>query len=229
MKTIRIIVTILAFFPVFAMGQECIFFYPEMEGAELTYQNYDKKGEITGSYFQKVTSYKKTTNGAEATIFFKTFDKKDKPVTEATLEVACEEGIFYFDMRGFINQQMISAYEDMEISVETENLEMPGKMNVGDVLKDGFLTMDISSSGMKIMTMKITISDRKVETKESVTTRAGTYDCFKISSVTTTKSPMKMVINSTEWFSVGTGLVKSESYSGSGKFMGKSELIDLKR
>jgi hypothetical protein len=214
--------------PLMVFGQDCVFFYPEMEGAELTYQQFDKKGEVNGSIFQKVSKYKKNSEGAEATILLKTFDKKDKQISESYLEVSCKEGIFYFDMRGYINQQMVSAYEDMEVSVETESLELPGKLNVGDVLKDGFLTMEISNSGIKIMTMKISINDRKVESKESVSTKAGTFECYKISSLVTTRTPIKMEVNSVEWFSIGTGMIKSESYSANGKFMGKSELADLK-
>ena len=183
---------------------------------------------MSGSSYQKVTKYKKTSDGAEATILFKTFDKKNKAVGESYLEVACEGGIFYFDMKGYINQQMVSAYEDMEVALETENLELPGKLTIGDVLKDGFLIMEISNSGIKIMTMKISITDRKVESKESVTTKAGTFDCYKISSIVTTKTPVKMEMSTAEWFSIGTGMIKSESYSGSGKFMSKTELSELK-
>lgn len=214
--------------PLASYGQDCIFFYPEMVGAELTYEQFNKKGEISGSTFHRVNKFKKTSDGAEATILFKTFDKKNKPVSESYLEVACKAGVFYFDMRGYINQQMVSAYEDMEVVIETDNLELPGKLNIGDALKDGFLTMDISNSGVKIMTMKISITDRKVETKESVTTKAGTFDCYKISSIVTTRTPVKMDISTAEWYSIGTGIIKSESFSGSGKFIGRSELTDLK-
>ena len=226
-KTLLTILVLIAHLTLYS--QECDFFYPEMEGAELIYQQFDKNGEISGSTSQKVSKFKKTFDGAEATILLITFDKKNKPVSESYLEVSCKSGIFYFDMRGYINQQMVSAYEDMEVVVHTENLEMPGRLNIGDDLKDGFLTMEISNSGVKFMTMQISITDRKVESLESVTTKAGSFECYKISSKVITKTPVKMEMNTKEWYSVGTGLIKSESYSGSGKFMGKSELTELKR
>lgn len=225
----KTLLTIFLLAPLALFSQDCVFFYPEMEGAELIYQQFNKNGEISGSTSQKVSKFKKTSDGAEATILLKTFDKKNKPVSESYLEVSCKSGIFYFDMRGYINQQMASAYKDMEVVVHTENLEIPGKLNIGDVLKDGFLTMEISNSGVKFMTMQISITDRKVESKESVTTKAGSFECYKISSKITTKTPVTMEMNTTEWFSTGTGLIESESYSGSGKFMGKSELVELKR
>ncbi len=61
-------------------------------------------------------------------------------------------------------------------------LEYPANMNVGDQLKDGQLSMDYeSTSGLK-SSIEISITERKVEGKESVTTSAGTWECFKISA-----------------------------------------------
>ncbi len=165
---------------------------------------------------------------SEATILFKTYDKNDKPLSESMLGVKCEAGIFYVDMEGYINQQMVSAYEDMEVKVETDNLELPGKLSPGDVLKDVSLKMDISSSGFKIMTLQLTITDRLVESKENITTAAGSFECFKINQNIVTSRPVRTTMKTTEWLSPGTGMIKSESYNGSGKFMGRSELIELK-
>ncbi len=219
--------TVLIIFSLVLFGQECTFYYPETEGAELVYQHFDKKDNLSSSSSQKVTSYKVKPGGAEATILVKTYDEKGKPVSESELKVKCESGTFYFDMKGYINQQMMSAYEDMEVKVETENLEMPGKLNAGDILQDGNLVMDISSGGMKFMTMQISITDRKVESRETITTKAGTFECFKISENVTTKAPVNVTVKTIEWLCPGTGVVKSESYSGGDKYMGKTELIAL--
>ncbi|MGD2035673.1 MAG: hypothetical protein PVF73_11485 [Bacteroidales bacterium] len=228
MKQKAFVTGLFLFASLLLFGQECSFYYPRMEGTELVYQHYYKKGDPSGSSSHRVTHYKEFPGGAEATILFRTFDKKGKPVSESTLEVKCESGTFYFDMRGYINQQMVSAYEDMEVKVETDNLELPGNISPGDVLKDGSVTMDVSSSGLKIMSMKTSVTDRKVEAKESVTTKAGTFDCYRISSVVTTASPVKIVMETMEWFSPGTGMIKSESYSRS-KLAGRSELTELNK
>lgn len=141
-----------------------------------------------------------------------------------------ECSFYYLQMEGaeLINQQMISAYKDMDVKLETENLELPGKLNIEDELKDGSLTMEVRSSGIKIMTMKFIISDRKVEAKENITTDAGTFECYKLSSIVSITAPMKITMKSIEWLSPETGMIKSESYNGSDKYMGKTELIELK-
>ena len=229
MKNKQVIGFILALLSGLVFGQECIFYYPETEGAELVYQHFDNKDKITGKTSQKVTVYRQTANGAEAEIAVKSFDDKGELIADYLLEVRCEAGIFYFDISGYINQEMIKAYENMEMKVSTENLEMPSNLKEGQILKDGKITMDISNSGMKLMTMEVDISDRKVVGKENVTPPAGRFECYKITQTTTTKMGMKMVVKSTEWLSPGTGMIKSESYSGSDKYMGKSELVEINR
>jgi len=76
-----------------------------------------------------VTSYKVKPGGAEATILVHTYDEKGKSVSESELEVKCESGTFYFDMKSYINQQMMSAYEDMEVKVIREVINIWAKPN----------------------------------------------------------------------------------------------------
>jgi hypothetical protein len=227
MKFRQIIGTILITFSGIVIGQDCIFYYPETEGTELVYQHFDKKGKPSSKSSQKVTVYKQTPTGAEAEIAVKMYDDKGELISENELRVRCEAGIFYFDMSGYLNQEMMSAYESMEMKVHTENLEMPSKLKVGEELKDGSITIEISNSGMKLMTIKVIVSDRNVLGEENVTTAAGTFECYKLTQTVTTKMGMQMVVKSTDWLSPGTGMIKSESYSGSDKFTGRSELVEI--
>jgi hypothetical protein len=78
--------------------------------------------------------------------------------------------------------------------------------------------MDINNNGLK-QTVSMTISDRKVEGKESVTTAAGTWDCFKISYkskmvVKTAGIGIPVNIEGNEWYAPGVGVVKTQSKSG---------------
>jgi hypothetical protein len=229
MKFRQIIGTILISLSGIVIAQDCIFYYPETEGTELVYQHFDKKGNPSSKSSQKVTVYKQTANGAEAEIAVKMYDEKGELVSENELQVRCEAGVFYFDMSGYLNQEMMSAYESMEVKVNTDNLEMPSKLKVGETLKDGSITIEISSSGMKLMTIEVAVTNRNVLSEENVTTAAGTFRCYKITQTVTTKMGMQMVVKSTDWLSPGTGMVKSESYSDSDKPMGKSELIKINR
>jgi len=209
-------------FSPFISAQKCDFYYPQTKGAELVYKNYDKNGKSTGTSTQKVVDYKETATGSEATISNKSTDTKGK-TTEAQLNVKCEGGIFYFDMKGYLNQDP-NAYQGMDVKMDAHNLEMPSNLKAGDKMKDGWVKMDVSSGGMKIMSMQIDITDRTVVGKESVTTPAGTFDCLKISQNATTKMGMTITSKSTQWMCSGTGMIKTETYSSDGKLAGSTIL-----
>jgi len=116
----------------------------------------------------------------------------------------------------------------MEMSVEGGNLEMPWKLKAGDMLKDGDLKMSFSSGGTTMMNMTTSITNRKVEAVENVTTPAGTYECYKISYEIATKMMINIKMKGVEWYAKNVGLVKSESYSTDGKLMGSTVLSGLK-
>jgi hypothetical protein len=100
-------------------------------------------------------------------------------------------------------------------------------MNVGDQLKEGNFVMDYeSTSGLK-SSIEISITERKVEGKETVTTTAGTWECYKISAknkivskIGDTGIPIRMDV--IEWFAPGFGIVKTESKTG------KTEITSIK-
>ena len=80
--------------------------------------------------------------------------------------------------------------------------------------------------GTVIMNMFVNITNRKVEGKESVTTPAGTFDCFKITYDIETKFGVKIERNAIEWIAKNVGTVRSESYKGD-KLEGYTELTKL--
>ena len=123
------------------------------------------------------------------------------------------------DMKMMIPQQQMEQFKNMEMKAESNYLEYPANMKEGDQLKDANFTMT-AQNGPVPYNMDMKISERKVLGKESVTTPAGTWECFKISSKS--KINMKMGINipmnfeTTEWYAPGFGIVKSENSKGGG-------------
>jgi hypothetical protein len=97
-------------------------------------------------------------------------------------------------------------------------IEYPANMKVGDHLKDATLDMNIDNQGMK-QNVNMVTTDRTVVGKESITTSAGTWDCYKItfnSKITIKTMGIGMPFNfeGTEWFAPGFGIVKTESKHG---------------
>jgi len=129
-------------------------------------------------------------------------------------------------MNLFFDQKRLEAYKDMDIQVDAEYLEFPSNMKKGDELKDGIMTVTVSTSVMTIANIKVEISERLVDGIEKITTPAGTFTCTKISyNVFTKVGFVKVSTNVTEWYAKGVGIVKSESYNKkNGKYLGKSVL-----
>jgi hypothetical protein len=97
-------------------------------------------------------------------------------------------------------------------------MEYPASMNIGDQLKDATMDMEIENKGMK-QSVSMIVNNRKVEGKESVTTAAGTWDCYKISykskiTIRTMGIGIPVSFEGTEWFAPGFGIVKTQSKHG---------------
>jgi hypothetical protein len=145
--------------------------------------------------------------------------------------MTCSNGVLVMDMRKFIPQEQQQAFSSYEMKIEAENLELPSKLTPGQSLKNGSITMTAIGSPLP-MTLSVAITDRKVAGKESITTPAGTFDCYKITSKTTTQTKMGMNItfefSTTEWIAEKIGMVKSESVDKNGKSAGYTILVSRK-
>jgi hypothetical protein len=211
------------------IAQDCPMYYPDKENTQMEYKQYDKKGGLSGSSVQKITSIKKSAGSTEVAVSAESFDAKGKSLGTANLKARCEGGIFYIDMSNYLNQQSTEAYKDMEMSVEGGNLEMPSGMKAGDMLKDGDMKMAFSSGGVNVMNMAITITNRKVEAVENLTTPAGSFECYKISyDIATKMMGINVKMKGIEWYAKGVGMVKSESYNKDAKLQGSTVLSSLK-
>jgi hypothetical protein len=201
------------------------------EGASTTMTSYNDDGKPTGSTKTNYSKVTKTAVGTSVTATQENFDKKGKSTTKSEYTIKCSGGTLFFDMKMMIPQQQQEQYKDFEMTMDGADLEMPSKLEVGANLKDALITIKVSSKGtpMPMMNMSISITDRKVEAYESVTTAAGTFMCYKISEHFESKTMFSIKGKSINWFSFEAGNVKTESYKDNDKFMGKTELTEIKK
>lgn len=210
---------------------QCNDYYVLEQGTEWTYENFGKNGKTAGKNQQKVTAYEKIGNGFRATINSIIFSDKGKKLMEADLEMTCDNGVMIMDMRKFIPEEQQKAFSSYEMKIESDNLELPSKLSAGQTLKNGSVTMSAVGSPIP-MTMAVQITDRKVVGKETITTPAGTFDCYKITSKSNTQTKMginmSFEFSSTEWIAEKVGMVKSESFDKNGKSNGYTVLVSRK-
>lgn len=227
MNKLLCFILLCAFSVKIAQGQECNEYYQLKDGSAWEFETYSGKGKLTGRNQQKVTSFNKKSNGFDATVNSTMFDEKGKELMKGDLEFKCENGTVFIDMRNFVSEEQLKAFSNYEMKIESENLEIPSSLSAGQSLKDGKIVITGVGSAIP-MKMTVTITDRKVEAKESMTTPAGTFECFKITSKTKLQNQMGVTMNmefsSVEWIAPKVGMVKSESYNRNGKLNGYTVL-----
>ena len=200
------------------MAQDCknYIFLQNNKTVEMTI--YNKKGDPNGKQVYKISDVSGSDAAVTAIVNTEMIDKKGKTVSKATGNYKCNGGVMMVDMKMSIPSAQMEQFKNAEVKAQDIYIEYPAVINVGDQLKDATLSMDMDNNGLK-QTLNMVISDRKVEAKESVTTTAGTWDCFKISSkikltIKTMGVGIPMNLESTEWFAPGFGVIKTESKSG---------------
>lgn len=227
MKTIAIVISILS--SIYIYSQDCNDFYLIKKGVEFEYEHYNNKNKLEYTNATKVTDVVLKDNGWIIQTDNVSNDEKGQAMHQWKQEYRCKDGVLSFDMNNMFDQKQMSEFKDMEVQVISDKLEIPSTLSVGQTLNNGSATMTVSNQGMKIMTMGITITNRKVESKENITVPAGTFDCFKITYNIETKSIFKVQATATEWYAPKIGIVKQESYDNKGKLTGYTVLSRLKK
>jgi len=204
-------------------GQDlCQPFIPLEAGTSLTYHEYDAKDKLTSTQVMTVENVLENAQEIIVSLHMKMHDEKENEDSEANFEYSCEDGVFKMSMESFMtpNAEMENM-EGMEIKVEQENLAYPNGLEVGQTLPDASIKVEFVMSGMSVMTTHTTISERKVEAKETVVTDAGSFECIKISYTSTSKMGFSNITaKAIEWISPNIGIVRSESYNKNDKLEG---------
>ncbi|MBE0654983.1 MAG: hypothetical protein IH594_14370 [Bacteroidales bacterium] len=210
-------------------AQDCRFYFPEETGAVREMTSYDKKDKVTGKVRQTILEKKATGSDLMLKVENVIFDDKDAEVSRSEIELGCSNGVFKIDMSEYMSE-MLQAYQTMEVELQGDNLQFPSSLSVGDALPEGNMNIKVRSNGIQVVNMDVNISNRKVEAQEKLSTPAGTFDCYKITFVTTAKTKLITVqTQGVEWIAEKVGVVKSESYAKNGKLNSYTLLTRLER
>ncbi len=198
-------------------AQDCKNFYYMQNNKIIEMSIYGKKGDVAGRNVYHVSNVKSSGGTVTSDVNSEMFDKKGKSIAKSTINFKCTGGVMMLDMKMMVPQQQSQQF-NTEAKADNVYIEYPTSMKPGDNLKDASMTMEMNNNGM-IQTLTMNVTNRKVEAKESVTTPAGTWQCFKISSKSKIHMKMgpigiPMNFDTTEWFAPGFGIVKTESKQG---------------
>ncbi len=209
-------------------AQECRLYFPDETGVIREMKSYDQRDRLQSVTRHEIIDRVERGDDITLTVRASYLDEDEEEFYNVDLELVCEDGIFKFDMKNFLDPETMAGYEEMGIEVTADDLHYPARMNVGDNLPDASIQMVITSNGMTILTTTVSLTDRKVEAMEKVETEAGVFNCYKISYNTGTKAGFINVSGSAvEWVADGVGVVRNENYNRRGRLTGYSVLTFL--
>lgn len=199
-------------------AQDCKNYLFLQNGKTIEMTIYNKKGEESGRQVYTVSDYAGNAKKATATINTEMFDRKGKSLATAQNKVQCNGGALQMDMQMSLPGEQ-SKNMKADASAQSFFLDYPASMKEGDALPDGHMQIDIDMNGGMKSNVNMDVTARKVEGKETITTTAGTWDCFKITShmkmsIKTLMIPINYNSDNTEWFAPGVGVIKTLSKGG---------------
>ena len=210
-------------------AQDCMTSEYLKKGTKWEVTNQDKKGKTTGIVKYEVLNSSQTGGQYIWEIKVATFDKKGEPLNEGSSEIICENGIYKMDMSQMMPPETMQSLKDLEVEIESTTINFPRGEDVETQLEDAYIVI-ATSAAMGLMDMKMTISNRKIEGIETITTEAGTFKCLKITQDNKIENKMmSRKYRTVSWFLPGFGVIKTESYDQKENLMGTSTLSSLTR
>ncbi len=209
-------------------AQDCSLYLPGTEGATLVYSSFDKKDKLQSENTMTVVKISSITKGTQYDVESVITTPKDDKKTIMNYAMQCVGDKFLIDMKQFVAPGTVASWQD--VKVQANNLAYPKFMEAGQALPGGNIVVDMAQPGAP-MGMKITVDiiNRKVVGKETITTPAGTFECYKITFDVNMKMMVKVATKGAEWIAPDLGVVRSEGYDNSGKLASYTVLKSVKQ
>lgn len=205
---------------VFIKAQNCNNYLLLQNNKKIEMTIYSKKGKENGKQVWNISNYKTAGAVTTATVNTEMFNDKGKSINKGTSEIQCSNGALLMNMKLMLTEEQLKQMGESAATAKGTFIEYPASVKADDILKDGRLTIDYTMGGNMNATLDLEVTGRKVTGKETVSSPAGTWECFTITStqkLTTRIAGMGIPVklNVTEWYAPGTGVVKTESKWGS--------------
>jgi hypothetical protein len=207
-------------------AQDCITYFPFRQGVTLEYSHYDKKNKLNFITRNTITAVKTSNDGSlEAEVETKAIDaKKEKEEFSGAFTVKCKDGSFHADLSSMLPPQMMESFKNMDATVSGDGLVTPSNLQVGQSLPNASTSIKLGSGGASLMTVNVDLTNRRVVAKETISTPAGAFDCYKIDYDMSVKALLRQSFKASEWIAKEVGMVKSETYDKKGNLSGYSLL-----
>lgn len=201
----------------------CSSLYPTTEGQTLVIHQMDKRGRLETIVDYTITD----VHSGGMTINTEIKDKRGRNITQSSFDAICEGGVTRLDPTSLMSAQL-RQYEGMEYSITGDDIFFPNSLSVGQELPDASIEMRVDA-GVMAITTTISMTDRKVIALETLTTAAGTFECYVVTYTNSVSvGGMRQNLTAKQWIAEGVGMVKEESYKANGNLMTQSVLHEIR-
>ncbi len=224
MKNLLIAAVCLGIYSTGTAQDNCSKYYPMQEGTTMQLTMYDKKDKMTGVIDYKV----KEAGNDKATMAYEMHDDKGKLISSSEYDIVCRDDGVSIDFNSLLSPGVMEQYKDMEVDMTGTELVFPNNLSEGQSLPDADVLMNIKMTPIS-MKMSNKMSNRKVVSRESLTTPAGTFDCFVITYDNEMKMGVKMSGSGKLWLAEGVGMVRQENFNKKGDMISSMVLTQFSK
>ncbi|RHJ84816.1 hypothetical protein [Parabacteroides sp. AM08-6] len=233
MKSKVLLASLALLFTAGAMAQDCTFFFPQTQGAQLVKKGYDGKGNLIGVMTYTVDEVGNTPTGIEVEADYIFTNKAGTVIDKGDLDAYCQNGEFFMDMKEVLSNPSFVSDMQSDIAVVDDVINYPSVANSPSGDGQGMYFDDalirIYSKKNKKDRKNISIYDREYVTTEQVQTPAGTFDCTKVKYKIKSRSPKETIEGyGYEWYAPNIGVVRNEQYNNNNQLQYYTVLEEVK-
>jgi hypothetical protein len=199
-------------------------FFAMKKGSVQTFATKDGKGKVTAQTRNTVTSIVGNKSAFAIEYRSEMLDAKGKPLTDGngkpmllTYRIVVKDGTMYLDLKG-----MFGAMQGLEgVEASGTAMKIPNSLAVGQTIEDADARVKIG-----FINCTAVMTEGRVVAEESVTTGAGTFQCYKVlQKVNSSAMGIKTEGTTLTWYAKGVGAIKTETVDKKGKVIQTQELI----
>lgn len=209
-------------------------FFPTRTGTVQLIANLNSNGKIEG--YNRLTVKNVSGVNSDMTVVYtvQVLDKNQKPVKnigEREYSVNISGGVLIYGLDNMMDA--FFAAKGMKYTIMAGNMLIPSNIAPGSSLEDTWMKIDVSVPIIGTVTANVTMTDIVCAGIETVTVPAGTFEAYKVTQTTTTRTVgwgKSLIVNTgATWYVKGIGAVKSVNYDAKGRVESSSELHELLR
>ncbi len=221
MKTTKFFTVVVLFSTILTVHAQynCSRFYPFEEGVECEYFFYDALGNQAGAVVYAINSVTEVAGIQTANMSHSLQDNNGNRLQGSEYTLTCDGGTVAIDFNSFVRPGMLGSLGS-DYDITGTNLVIPNDLTLGDALPDAGLNINATVGGVG-MNFSISFNDRTVVAEETITTPAGTFDCYVIAFNMEMNMGYPYTISSKMWLAEGPGMVQQEDFDASGNLMNR--------